>query len=354
LQLFVSSDAEMQMQQLPIHANSESLVVFTGCSSPRSSDAVKSRKQFQPPKNTTNEQLHTPPSTSLPSGDTNPFVSFIIVTRNDPPAVSHRLCRSLRALTGDAVRFGLKFEIIIVDWNSIASQPSVVNLIRRTCLLYLPVRVLVIPPHLHAAQFNPTSLSVIMTTAKNTGARRARGSFIVFTNADDVFPPKLLLKLAPSTLQKGRVYRAMRWEVHAVGEPHASVDYSSFFSDWTNSDAVKLFSTQTEQHMIGIVKFQSGGTVFEVNPKWLCALKIFQSRSAEADESDSRCPNLDGAAALCDNGIDPELLDDVHQQLFTDASGDFIAVAAEDFKRLRGSIQLPANRHEDSLMLYVR
>lgn len=337
------------MQQQPIHANTELFVVFTGCESTSSGDRSKMSSSS---KSRAASRL-TPPPPPLPSAPAHPFVSFVIVTRNDSPRVLHRLCRSLRALTADAVRFALNFEIVIVDWNSVASQPGVAAAMRSTCVLFLPVRVIVVPPYLHDAQPNPMSLQVILLTAKNVGARRARGSFIVFTNADDIFPPKLLLQLSPATLQRGRVYRAMRWEVHAIAEPDAPVDYSAFFSAWANIDAPNLFSTQTEQSMIGIVKFLSHGMLFEVNPKWLCALKIFQSRPHTRDMSDSRCPNLEGAAALCDRGVDPALLDAEQQKLLTDASGDFIAVAAEDFRRQRGAIQLAANRHEDSLMLYV-
>jgi hypothetical protein len=84
-------------------------------------------------------------------------------------------------------------------------------------------------------------------------------------------------------------------------------------------------------------------------------LKLFHpqwSLNAEAeDSSDWRCPNLDGARELCDTGQDPAQLDLEHQKLLFDASGDFIAVAAEDYARSRGAIQLPTMRHEDSLML---
>ena len=141
----------------------------------------------------------------------------------------------------------LSFEIIIVDWNSNPQLLPVANDLRAQCLLFLPLRVIVVPPSLHALHPNPNAIPLILTAAKNAGARRARGKFIVFTNADDIFPPKLLLHLTAATLQPGRVYRTMRWEVHArpplypigssssSGPPPASVDYSTFLSDWSAS-----------------------------------------------------------------------------------------------------------------------
>jgi hypothetical protein len=336
------------MQQQPIYSNAESLVVFTGCNTKtKGPDSVESPREVE---NSAASKFPLP-SPLPPLDPATPFVSFVIVTRNDSPRLLQRMCRSLRALTADAARFALKFEIVIVDWNSIASQPSVADAMRSTCLLFLPVRVIIVPPHLHASQPNSSSLEMLLNTAKNVGARRVRGQFIVFTNADDIFPPKLLLQLSPATLQRGRVYRAMRWEVHAATEADASVDYSAFFSDWGNSNARGVFATQTEQSMVGLVKFRSDGLIFEVNPKRLCAVKIFHAGPHARESSNSLCPSLEGAAALCDSGVDPISLDNESQQLLTDASGDFIAVAAEDFRMQRGAIQLPAMRHEDSLML---
>jgi hypothetical protein len=152
----------------------------------------------------------------------------------------------------------LPFEIIIVDWNSNPQLLPVATDLRAQCLLFLPLRVIVVPPSLHALHPNPNAIPLILTAAKNAGARRARGNFIVFTNADDIFPPKLLLHLTAATLQPGRVYRTMRWEVHARPPLHsisgssggssssssssggssptpASVDYSTFLSDWSAS-----------------------------------------------------------------------------------------------------------------------
>jgi hypothetical protein len=144
------------------------------------------------------------------------------------------MCRSLRALTADAVRFNLSFELLIVDWNSNQTLPSVADSLRASCVLFLPLRIIIVPPSIHASFPNPASATIMLLAAKNAAARRARGTFIVFTNADDVyvrdcrllpvnfcnilnmFPPKLLLQLTAATLRQGRVYRAMRWEIHAA------------------------------------------------------------------------------------------------------------------------------------------
>ena len=105
---------------------------------------------------------------------------------------------------------------------------------------------------------------MLLLTAKNVGARRARGSFLVFTNADDIFPPKLLLRLTPSTLRAGRVYRAMRWEVHAAVEEHVPVDYSAFFSDWVNSDPSRAFATLLEMRQAALLGLRSSSVQYEV------------------------------------------------------------------------------------------
>jgi hypothetical protein len=162
------------------------------------------------------------------------------------------------------VRYRLSFEFLVVDWNSDASQASVAHSIRSTCLLFLPLRVIIVPATLHASLYNPAAVSMLLLTAKNVGARRARGSFLLFTNADDIFPPKLLLRLTASTLLPGRVYRAMRWEVHAAVEQHVPVDYSAFFSEWGHSDPSPAFASMLEMGQAARLGFRSSSVQYEV------------------------------------------------------------------------------------------
>ncbi len=135
------------------------------------------------------------------------------------------------------------------------------------------------------------------------------------------------------------------------------MDYSAFLSALAASDiATRVFPAMTQP---AVLTQKFSGIQFELNPKRMCALELYLPppdvavRGVFESRFDVYCPNLDGAAALCDRGEDPAQLDEEHQRLFFDACGDFIAVAAEDYARARGIQELPAMRHEDSLMLYA-
>jgi len=129
------------------------------------------------------------------------------------------------AWINQAKRHNLSSELIIVEWNPPAGRPRLAQALRwpndtGPC----DVRIVEVPPEVHARYRQAAVLPMYQTIARNVGIRRARGEFILATNIDIVFSGELVQFLASRRLERGRMYRIDRHDVMSGVPVDATLD----------------------------------------------------------------------------------------------------------------------------------
>jgi len=143
-------------------------------------------------------------------------VSFVVGSRNDDHGGNPRRRMELfvHGLAAVARRRRLRAELVVVDWNPPPDRPPLAEALSWPADPGpLDIRVVTVPPALHARIANADKLRFFQMIAKNVGIRRARGAFVVATNMDVLFSEALVEFLAGGPLDPGCVYRVNRLDV---------------------------------------------------------------------------------------------------------------------------------------------
>src|SRR5207237_808326 len=117
----------------------------------------------------------------------DPYLSVVVTSRNDDHGQSllRRMQTFVNALIGQCKRHGLRAELVLVEWNPPADRPRFIEALRwpedtGPC----QVRIIEVPPELHARFRHAENLPLFQMIAKNVGIRRARGRYVLATNID--------------------------------------------------------------------------------------------------------------------------------------------------------------------------
>jgi len=145
-----------------------------------------------------------------------PYLSVVVAARNDDHGgnLLGRMQVFVDAWVNQSKRHHLRSELIIVEWNPPAGRERLAKALRwpsdtGPC----EVRIIEVPPEVHARYRQAAALPLYQMIAKNVGIRRARGEFILATNIDIVFSDELVRFLASQRLERGRMYRIDRHDV---------------------------------------------------------------------------------------------------------------------------------------------
>jgi hypothetical protein len=145
-----------------------------------------------------------------------PYLSVVVTARNDDHGgnLLGRMQVFVDAWINQGKRHNLSSELIIVEWNPPAGRERLAKALRwpddtGPC----EVRIIEVPPEVHARYRQAAALPLYQMIAKNVGIRRARGEFILATNIDIVFSDELVRFLASRRLETGRMYRIDRHDV---------------------------------------------------------------------------------------------------------------------------------------------
>lgn len=145
-----------------------------------------------------------------------PYLSVVIASRNDDYAggMLGRLQVSLNAFIEQMERFDLPSELLLVDWNAPAGK-ELWDAIRwpSSVLRRCTVRVITVPPQIHATFPFADRLPILIHRARNVGIRRTRGEFILPTSSDILFSNELVQWFARRELDPGCIYRIVRRDV---------------------------------------------------------------------------------------------------------------------------------------------
>lgn len=112
-------------------------------------------------------------------------------------------------------KYGLRSELIVVEWNPPAGRPRMREAIDWRVAPDDPcrVRIIEVPPALHSALSNPARLQLFEYVGKNVGIRRARAPWVLATNPDVIWSDRLAAFLANGSLASRRFYRIDRRDV---------------------------------------------------------------------------------------------------------------------------------------------
>lgn len=154
------------------------------------------------------------------------FLSIVVAARNDNYGgdFEHRFQNFIRWNSELLEARKLETEIVIVNWNPIPSAAPLRDTIRFPRLRNVAFRIIDVPHELHATFDSDSRLEVPLYEfpAKNVGVARARGRYILCTNADVLFHPELVAQLGESRLDARNYYRTERCDFTADVDPAAS------------------------------------------------------------------------------------------------------------------------------------
>ncbi len=146
----------------------------------------------------------------------SPYLTVVVASRNDDHGgnLLRRMQIFVDGLFEQCRRHHLDAELILVEWNPPPDRPRLAQALRwpadpAPCT----VRIIEVPPEVHARFRHSQSLPLFQMIAKNVGIRHARGRFVLSTNIDILFSDGLMARLARRDLTEDRMYRVDRYDV---------------------------------------------------------------------------------------------------------------------------------------------
>ncbi len=151
-----------------------------------------------------------------------PYLSIVIASRNDGYAngMLHRIQVCVDSFIEQLERFDHPSELILVDWNPPEGR-GLWNALRWPKLVRrCTVRLITVPPKLHARLPFADRLPILIHRARNVGIRRARGEFVLPTSPDIFLSDELAEWFGTRQMDPGHMYRLPRRDV-----PEKALEY---------------------------------------------------------------------------------------------------------------------------------
>ena len=141
-----------------------------------------------------------------------PRLTIVVTGRNDNYGgeFDNRFFRSVAHNGGLLAANGVNFEYLLAEWNPLPDRPL---LSERFVSAFPWARAIVIGPAIHQAYGRNSAMPFFEMPAKNAALRRARGEFVLITNADILFDDTLVSRIAQGPLDAHTLYRAHRIDV---------------------------------------------------------------------------------------------------------------------------------------------
>ena len=123
-------------------------------------------------------------------------------------------------------------QVLLVEWAPVewlgagmAQTVKLRDLLRVDGRRVTPVRIITVPAADHDRLAAGTGVAFLEYMAKNVGARRARGQFVLLTNGDVLLSDAVLALLAQKLLREDVMYRMARVESPGVMDPLAPLSW---------------------------------------------------------------------------------------------------------------------------------
>jgi hypothetical protein len=139
--------------------------------------------------------------------------SFIIASRNDNHGGNMREKNIffINRWLYQVKKHNLNCELIIVDWNS---KKPLRKIIKPSILIKNKIiKIIEVSNQIHEKYKNSKKINFFQMIAKNVGARRAEGKFLIFSNIDIIFSENFFKYLKNNTIKNKTIYRADRHDV---------------------------------------------------------------------------------------------------------------------------------------------
>jgi hypothetical protein len=146
-----------------------------------------------------------------------PSVSIVLTARHDNYGGSwtERILRPLQFNCDRLVEGGIRFEIVLVEWDPIPGCPLLSELLVERLpppITDAVTRIVVAPQYQLALTQNPRA-GYLEYIAKNVGIRRARAEVVLVSNVDVLLGREVVRALSRGDLQPGTIYRAPRYDI---------------------------------------------------------------------------------------------------------------------------------------------
>jgi hypothetical protein len=146
-----------------------------------------------------------------------PYLSIVVAGRNDGHGgdFTGRLICFCKTTGFLAEKNRCTIEIIVVEWNPPHDAPCLADAVAPAIegSRFVSIRIVTVPPAVHNEVAGGSGLPLLEWYAKNCGALRAGGEYILVTNPDIVFSEDLFAFLSERKLTKNAFYRAVRKDV---------------------------------------------------------------------------------------------------------------------------------------------
>jgi hypothetical protein len=160
---------------------------------------------------------------SILSSKSDFYVSFVMASRVDDLRGDSvgRVQNSVQFLQRLCYQHNVRGEIIIVEWNPFEGQQKLSDALRPAVNSSspVPIRIITVSRELHATVEAGTGQTFFEFLAKNVGARRARGDFILITNGDVILNDDVLRALSLEMLDADAYFRVPRVELGTAFDP---------------------------------------------------------------------------------------------------------------------------------------
>lgn len=155
------------------------------------------------------------------------MISIVIVGRNDNYGgnFDERLFATSEYNLGALADRGVDVELIFVEWNPIADQPLLSTQVAQS---FPQARCFVVDEAVHRLISENRYIKVFEYHAKNVGAKRAHGDWLLLTNPDNYFGADILDFLRDGAFDPKTAYRAGWINIETAGEiddPHREDHY---------------------------------------------------------------------------------------------------------------------------------
>lgn len=150
------------------------------------------------------------------SGVDSPYLSIVATARNDDHGgdLLRRVQLFTRGVIAQCNAHGIDAELLLVEWNPPLDRPRLAEAVEWPAQMgRCTVRVIEVPHDVHARLRHSERLPLFQMIAKNVGIRRAKGTYVLATNVDILFPEDLMAYIAKRPLEPGFIYRVDRCDV---------------------------------------------------------------------------------------------------------------------------------------------